>query len=144
MLVINFKAYTDGDWGLNSELLTNHISRYFEQDYYEYTILDDEVYEFRRTYTDDELTDAVNFLTNLRNSLYGRDYETDVIKEYFNTVIDAINDAISNNTYNVFVDSDTGEKLAQFTCSMYSNTELEFYGGFFDANIKKIKHIDYE
>ena len=97
-----------------------------------------------KAYTDDELTDAVNFLTNLRNSLHGRDYETDVIKEYFNTVIDAINDAISNNTYNVFVDSDTGEKLAQFTCSMYSNTELEFYGGFFDANIKKIKHIDYE
>lgn len=144
MLVINFKAYTDGDWGLNSELLTNHISRYFEQDYYEYTILDDEVYEFRRTYTDDELTDAVNFLTSLRNSLHGRDYETDVINEYFNAVIDAINNAINSNTHNVFTDVDTGEKLAQFSCNMYSNTELEFYGGFFDVNIKKIKNIEYE
>ena len=144
MLVINFKAYTDSDWGLNSELLTNHISRYFEQDYYEYTILDDEVYEFRRTYTDDELNDAVNFLTSLRNSLHGRDYETDTIKEYFTIVIDAINNAINNNTHNVFVDSDTGEKLTQFSCNMYSNTELEFYGGFFDTNVKKIKNIEYE
>lgn len=144
MLVITFDAYTDGDWGLNNELLNNHISRYFEQDYYEYTILDNEVYKFRRTYTDDELTDAINFLINLRNSLHGRDYETDVIREYFNIVIAAIDTAIKCNTHNVFTDADTDKKSTQFTCSMDSNTELEFYGGFFDNNIKKIKHIEYE
>lgn len=144
MLIINFNAYTDDDWGLNCELLNNHISRYFEQDYYEYTILEDEVYKFRRTYADDELTDAVNFLINLRNSLHGRDYETGVIREYFNIIIAAIDTAINCNTHNVFTDTDTGEKLAQFSCSMYGNTELEFYGGFFNNNIKKIKHIEYE
>lgn len=144
MFVINFKAYTDGDWGLNNELLNNHISRYFEQDYYEYTILDNEVYKFRRTYADDELTDVINFLINLRNSLHGRDYETDVISAYFNIVIAAIDTAIKCNTHNVFTDADTDEKSAQFSYDMDSNTELEFYGGFFDNNIKKIKHIEYE
>lgn len=144
MLAITFDAYTDNDWGLDGNLLTDHVSRYFAQKYYEYTILDDAVYKFRRIYTDNELTDAVNLLINLRNSLHGREYETDVVRDYFNTVIAAIDKAINSNTHNVFTDADTGEKLAQFSCSMYGNTELEFYGGFFDANIKKIKYIEYE
>ena len=144
MFVINFKAYTDDDWSINRELLNSHVSRYFENDFYEYTVLDDSIYKFRRTYADNELTDAVNLLINLRNSLHGREYETDVVRDYFNTVIAAIDKAINSNTHKVFTDADTGEKLAQFSCSLYGNTELEFYGGFFDANIKKIKYIEYE
>lgn len=144
MLVINFKAYTDGDWGINSELLNNHVSRYFDNDFYEYTVLDEHIYEFRRTYANDELTDAVNFLCSIRDGLHGRDYEVTTVKEYLNAVIDAINNSINCNSYNVFTDLDTDKTRNKFNYSMDGNTELELYGGFCDVNIKKIKHIEYE
>ena len=153
MLVINFKTYTDGDWGIDSEFLKNHTSRYFEQDLYEYTILDDYVYKFRRVFNNDELNEALDFMHKLKDGLHGQEYYVDKITEYISTVIEGIELAItyrnkgSENT-DIFNTEDwlTGKPMqaSYFSFDMDGNTELTFSGYFDKDRINKIKHIEYE
>ena len=159
MFVIEFDAYTDGDWGFErkiTEKLSKHISRYFEQDYYEYTEVDVEDYyryKFRRTFNNNELDDALEFMTALKEALGGREYYEKRVKGNFDVIINGIKEAILRKSANnpddkVFYTTSwiTGEDeytgLCQFDFDGNSDGEIVAY--YNNKYVKKIKHIEYE
>lgn len=59
--VVELDIYTDGDYHINFEDLKGHNSRYFEQDLYEYTIIDSDSHKCKVRRVFDDLDEAVSF-----------------------------------------------------------------------------------
>ena len=159
MFVIEFNAYTDGDWGFDRktiEKLSKYISQYFEQNYYEYTMVDVEDYyryKFRRTFNNNELDDALEFMTSLKEALGGREYYEKRVKDNIDVIINGIKEAILRKSVNnpddkVFYTTNwiTGKDeytgLCQFDFDGNSDGEIVAY--YNNKYVKKIKHIEYE
>lgn len=59
--VVEFDIYTDGDCCVDFDDLKDHKSRYFEQDLYEYTIIDPDSYKYKIRRVFDDPEDALSF-----------------------------------------------------------------------------------
>lgn len=66
LTVVEFSIYTDGDFYFNRKFLQNHVSRYFDQEFYEYTKIDDYSYSARRVF--DRWEEAVEFLNTIKDN----------------------------------------------------------------------------
>lgn len=126
--VVEFSIYTDGDFYFNSKFLQNHVSRYFDQEFYEYTKIDDYSYSARRVFNLSE--DAVKFLNTIKDNC-GRHGEKNYVVD--EAVIPLIDDVLQDywehgHGYDYYDGNQTIE---------ISITDVE-------TDIKKIKSIQYE
>lgn len=106
-LILEMSVYTDGDWDFNRDLFANYTSKYFENEVYEYTYLEDHTCKIRRTFEDTEngYKEIISILTKFKESLRCRDkYTADMLNEFFDAQIEAaksypeFHDDIDSNT----------------------------------------------
>jgi len=73
-IVVELRMYSDGDWGYDESMFDNYTSKYFENDLYEYTVVDDYTTKIRRVfdYSHTGLNELCEMLAKIRNSTYGR------------------------------------------------------------------------
>lgn len=90
LTIVYFYIFTDGDFEFKLDFLNNHTSRYFDQDFYEFTKIGD-YYEYsaRRVFEDSE--SAVEFVNKIKDNCadpIGENYYIDeVIPEFFNDIL---------------------------------------------------------
>lgn len=103
-VILEMSVYTDGDWGFNESLFSAYKSKYFENEVYEYTFIEDYSLKIRRTFEDvkDGFNKIANLLTDFKDSIYGRNVNT--IKAFFNRQIKF---AKSNLEFYDEIDDDT-------------------------------------
>lgn len=73
-IVLELRMYSDGDWGYDRSVFDHYTSKYFENDLYEYTVVDDYTTKIRRVfeYNHTGLNELCGMLEKIRNSTYGR------------------------------------------------------------------------
>lgn len=129
LTVVEFEIYTDGDFHFDKDFLLNYTSRYFDQDFYEYTKIDDYSYSARRVF--DITQDAIEFVnkikdgctTSIENHLY-------IVNDY---IPGMVNDAIQN-----YCAHDYGYAYYD------GNFTFEISICDVETEVQKIKHIEYE
>lgn len=87
--VVEFDIYTDGDCCVDFEDLKDHKSRYFEQDLYEYTIIDPDSYKYKVRRVFDDPEDALSFFDICdRISDHCSYFVTEILMERINLCIE--------------------------------------------------------
>lgn len=135
-LVVEMSFYNDGDWGFGDiDWLTEHTSRYFDNDFYEYTNHDEDGYKlsFRRVFDITEsVTEVVLFLQSFIANLRGKESNLECVWEFLER---AKGDIMKNAQYDVsytyrdFLDGNTEADVKIYTT---------------DKVVPKIKEIIYE
>lgn len=126
--VVEFEIYTDGDFYFNKSFLLNYTSRYFDQEFYEYTKIDDYSYSARRVF--DRSEEAVEFLNTIKDNC-GRQGEKNYIVD--EVVIPLIDDVLQDYwKHGRGYDWCDGNQTIEI-----SITDVE-------TDVKKIKSIQYE
>ena len=127
LTVVEFSIYTDGDFWFKSDFLANYTSRYFDQNFYEFTKIGDYTYSARRVFEDSE--SAVEFVNRIKdNCKTHKDknyYIEEVIPEFFNDIL---------QTY---------WKHGYGSDFRDGNVELELSIEDVETDVKKIKRIEY-
>ena len=88
LTVVYFDIYTDGDFYFNRKFLLNHVSRYFDQEFYEYTKIDDYSYSARRVF--DRSEEAVEFLNTIKDNCGRQGERNHVVDEVIIPLIDDV------------------------------------------------------
>lgn len=87
--VVEFDIYTDGDCCVDFDDLKDHKSRYFEQDLYEYTIIDPDSYKYKIRRVFDDPEDALSFFDICdRISDHQNYFVTEILMERINLCIE--------------------------------------------------------
>lgn len=87
--IVEFDIYTDGDCSVDFEDLKDHKSRYFEQDLYEYTIIDPDSYKYKVRRVFDDPEDALSFFDISDRISDRRSYfVTEILMERINLCIE--------------------------------------------------------
>lgn len=129
--ILKLYIYTDGDWGIDNtftdKCMKNYVSKYFDNDLYEYTELPDDNYTYRLVRVFDTADELIDFVDSIKCSLHGNKYYIDeYIPEFFDRNIEEF---LSRGYTNDFMDS---------------NTEIELYMSSIETDAKKVKEIIYE
>lgn len=127
LTIVYFYIFTDGDFAFNSDFLNNYTSRYFDQDFYEFTKIEGYTYSARRVFEDSE--SAVEFVNKIKDNCtdpIGENYYIDeVIPEFFNDILQT------------YLKYDCGSD------SYDGNVELSLSIEDVETDVKKIKCIEY-
>ncbi len=127
-LILELSMYTDGDWGYDTSIFQNHTSRYFDNDLYEYTYLDDHTTKIRRVYGENEngFAAMINLLQHICDTIHGRKSDTIIVKAFLMGSIICLD---KNETF----------------CDDYDgNTEIDIDVKLVENDSKPIKQIIYE
>ena len=86
--ILKLYIYTDGDWGIDNtftdKCMKNYVSKYFDNDLYEYTELPDDNYTYRLVRVFDTADELIDFVDSIKCSLHGNKYYIDeYIPEFF-------------------------------------------------------------
>jgi hypothetical protein len=128
LTVVEFEIYTDGDFHFNKDFLLNHTSRYFDQEFYEYTKTGDYEYSARRVF--DRSEDAVDFVNKIKDSCScSVDWRKYIIEHIDEIVNDVLQDYWAYNSG--YRDYDGNQTIILSICDV-------------ETDVKKIKHIEYE
>ena len=127
LTVVEFSIYTDGDFYFNSKFLQNHVSRYFDQEFYEYTKIGDYSYSARRVF--DLWEDAVKFLNTIKDNC-GRQGEKNYVVD--EVIIPLLDDVLR----------DYFEHGHGYDCRD-GNQTIEISIIDVETDVKKIKRIEY-
>ena len=114
LIIIKANLYTDGDWGTDHKLFDGYVSRYFDADFYEYTMIEDYRIDFRRVFEDKE--SAIQFITRFMDSLHGREYELNRIKSICEHIIITLK--YNQDSYSDYMDGNSDGTLS--VTSVYS------------------------
>ena len=157
-IVITARAYTDGDWVIDDFDKTfnlNHKSRYFDYDFYEYTMKDYATYEVRRVTDISHIDNVIRILEEIIKDIHGRAIIESVI-ERINKAIEWLKQYKDNGPdymftyyFDVFkLDKEDMDKhiLSRFDASEdeLGNSSLIFNIVILDTDIKEIDHIVYK
>lgn len=125
--VVELDIYTNGDYRIDFEDLKDHKSRYFEQNLYEYTIIDPDNYKCKARRVFDDPDDAVSFFDITDRISEPLDYfVTDILIERINLCIEEFWRFGHSND---FIDGNATINMAIYTV---------------ETGAKKIKTIIYE
>lgn len=139
-LILELSFYTDGDWGFGDiTWLTDHVSRYFDQNFYEYTLHEEGSYELklRRIFTFEDKNDAdviVDFIEKIRSGLHGNASYLG----YVNSFLERAEDDLQENGLKC-----KGEYDYLYFDDMYGNTEAKITLKTTDKYVPEIKEIIY-
>ena len=127
-VILEMSVYTDGDWGFDESLFSAYKSKYFENEVYEYTFIEDYSLKIRRTFEDvkDGFNKIVNLLTDFKDSIRCRDkYTKNQLNSFFCNQIEF---ARSN---------------LEFQSEIDSNTEIDIQVQIVNNDYRPIKEITY-
>lgn len=125
--VVELDIYMDGDCRVNFDDLKDYKSRYFEQDLYEYTIIDPDSHKCKVRRVFDDCDDALSFFDiSDRISDHCTYFVTDILLERINLCIEEFWRFGSSND---FIDGDFTIDMAIYTI---------------ETSAKKLKTIIYE
>lgn len=127
-VILEMSVYTDGDWGFNESLFSAYKSKYFENEVYEYTFIEDYSLKIRRTFEDvkDGFNKIANLLTDFKDSIRCRDeYTKNQLNSFFCNQIEF---ARSN---------------LEFQSEIDSNTEIDLHVYIIENGCRPIKEIIY-
>lgn len=135
-LVLEMSFYTDGDWGFGDiSWLTEHTSRYFDNDFYEYTNRDEDGYRlsFRRVFDIiDDTAEVMQFFNRFTTGLHGRKGDLEYVSEFLDRAKEHITKhALTSKSYGYYDYLD-------------GNTEADITINMTDKDVLKIKEIIYE
>lgn len=125
--VVEFKAYTDGDVGIDNIFFKGYVSSYFENDLYEYSNHEDDSYSYALRRVFDTKEDAIRFVNTLFESMWGREY-------YINEVFPRFKDEITSDFYV----NDFGSDFID------GNVEMSLTMSVVKTSARKIKEVIYE
>ena len=127
-VILEMSVYTDGDWGFNESLFSTYKSKYFENEVYEYTYVDNHTIKIRRTFegVKDGFNKIANLLTDFKDSIRCRDeYTKNQLNSFFCNQIEF---ARSN---------------LEFQSEIDSNTEIDLHVYIIENGCRPIKEIIY-
>lgn len=126
--MVEFNIYTDGDCCVDFEDLDGYLSRYFEYELYEYTVIDHDSYRYKCRRVFDEKTSAVDFLDEFKDRITSRKQyvETELITPMINRCLESF----EHSGYG----SDFIDGNVECEASIYTIV----------TNVRKIKTIIYE
>ena len=128
-VILEMSIYTDGDWKFDKSIFENYVSKYFDNDLYEYTYIYDYGCKIRRTFEDinSGFTQIASILEELTNSISSKDdFTENKIKAFFHNQIKMANSKL------------------EFESDIDGNTEIEVEVSIIDSDSKPIKNIIYE
>lgn len=106
-IVLEVDIYSEY-WHLDKKKYAEHISRYFDNDIYEYTVTGDYTIKFRRLFnTSDE---AAEFIKEMYNESWGRDKED--MAECIGEIVEAL---------------EHGEESYEFTTDGRNEIDIHYY-----------------
>ena len=127
-VILEMSIYTDGDWKFDKSIFENYVSKYFDNDLYEYTYIYDYSCKIRRTFEDIDtgFTQIESILEELTNSISSKDdFTENNIKAFFNNQIKMANSKL------------------EFEADIDGNTEINIRTIIIDNDSKPIKNITY-
>ena len=105
--IVQCSIHTYSDWYIDKKFIDpDHVSRYFENNLYEYTYVRGCTYKFRRVF--EKRSDASKFLINMKNAISGENNETKYVKEFLKR---NISDFITGSDISDIIDANTVFKL---------------------------------